>query len=261
MANDPGWYPDPWRPGRRRWWDGGQWTDDTWDPDAAPQVEAAAASSAPAVPLMWLPIAPNDLAYRELHAERGAARLAKLGFAVIAATTIINQIVFALTFPDYVDRFTESIDKGTSMELSGVQAATQPIGIFSIAAFITVAVWAHRAATVARNLHYPAARSTGWAAAAWFVPPVNFWFPYQSVRDMLPPGHGVRSLVGRWWALYLLSSFGVAAVMVASYTSAALALAVALPLGIAGVVAALTARDIVDAIEADHAAAIAELRG
>ena len=27
MANDPGWYPDPWQPARRRWWDGTSWGD------------------------------------------------------------------------------------------------------------------------------------------------------------------------------------------------------------------------------------------
>src|SRR5262249_60721511 len=37
MANEPGWYPDPWQPARRRWWDGTSWGDHTWDPNQPTQ--------------------------------------------------------------------------------------------------------------------------------------------------------------------------------------------------------------------------------
>jgi amino acid permease len=52
------------------------------------------------------------------------------------------------------------------------------------------------------------ARSTVWAWLGWWVPIVALWFPFQVVRDVrratLSQRHSHSSVVGWWWALFLL---------------------------------------------------------
>ena len=47
---------------------------------------------------------------------------------------------------------------------------------------------------------------------------VNFWFPYQALRDLLPPGHATRPLVLRTWLCYV---FTVPAVLASELTALA----------------------------------------
>ena len=74
------------------------------------------------------------------------------------------------------------------------------VGVVTIAAIVFACIWQHRAASAARALGYPAARSPGWGVGCWFVPIVNLWMPYGAVRDCLPPGHPERraSSGGGW---------------------------------------------------------------
>jgi hypothetical protein len=61
--------------------------------------------------------------------------------------------------------------------------------------------------------------TAGWTAAGWFVPIINFWYPYQAVRDLVPVDHRVRRRVGWWWACWLLASFTVIAPLAAAWFS------------------------------------------
>jgi hypothetical protein len=58
-------------------------------------------------------------------------------------------------------------------------------------------------AKTAQLLSLPAKRTPGLGVGSWFIPVVNFWFPYQSVRDCLPPGDAGRSAVARMWGCYV----------------------------------------------------------
>jgi hypothetical protein len=69
--------------------------------------------------------------------------------------------------------------------------------------YIVVLVWQYRAAKTARLLALPAAHSPGLGVGSWFIPVVNFWFPYQALRDCLPPGHADRDAVSRMWTCYI----------------------------------------------------------
>lgn len=54
----------------------------------------------------------------------------------------------------------------------------------------------------------PHTRSAGWVWGGWLVPFVSLWFPYQVVRDIrrATAPHALSTLVGWWWAAYLVSS-------------------------------------------------------
>ena len=238
MANDPGWYADPWRPGRRRWWDGSQWTDHTYDPDVPAAFDAGAAPGSPALPppaapappswqqwqpvAAWQPFDPAALARVEIAAERRMAVWAKRAFVTFALTSIVSGVVSAFTFHDYADYIRQVSDSGTtSAHPPAAQLWTQPLGILGIVAVVLVMVWSHRAMVVARNLRYPAQRSIGWSVAGWIVPLINFWFPYATMRDLLPPGHPARAMVPRWFACYLTAGLGAFVVFVTACCSRA----------------------------------------
>lgn len=78
------------------------------------------------------------------------------------------------------------------------------INVVVSAPFIVfVLVWQYPAAKTAQLLSLPAKRTPGLGVGSWFIPVVNFWFPYQSVRDCLPPGDAGRSAVARMWGCYV----------------------------------------------------------
>jgi hypothetical protein len=77
--------------------------------------------------------------------------------------------------------------------------------LINIAGFVLFLVWQNRAATTARFLGYPARRSPALGVGGWFIPVCNFWFPYQALRDCLPPGHRERRMVLHMW-LWLVAA-------------------------------------------------------
>ncbi len=81
------------------------------------------------------------------------------------------------------------------------------VGALTVAAIVFACIWQHRAATAARSLGYPAARSPAWGVGCWFVPIVNLWMPYGAVRDCLPPDHPERARVLRWWVAWLCTVY------------------------------------------------------
>ena len=246
MANDPGWYPDPWRPGQRRWWDGKGWTDHTWDP-SAPQA---------ATPASFV-VHPDPR--RDLNDERNAGQWAKRGFVAYFVGRTVGGLISIAVFNDFIDDVQRSIDtNGRSQPAnSGVSVLNLPFSVLSILGLVAILLWAYKAATVAQNLHYPARRGTVWAVIGWFVPIVNFWFPYQCVRDCLAPGNPERRTVRLWWTMYLIGlGIWLPAIFVSLFSSLALGFALALPAIIVGAVEVSLAMRVVDAVETDHGTAI-----
>ena len=110
---------------------------------------------------------------------------------------------------------------GVPPEFDGMMtsmAATQPLSLVSWACIIILAIWFFRAATAAAHLGIPARRTPGWATASWFIPVVNFWWPCQSARDLLPSGHEMRPRITVLWVAsivaILLTSIGWVAALV-----------------------------------------------
>ena len=66
------------------------------------------------------------------------------------------------------------------------------------------------------------------------MPIVNFWFPFQVVRDALPPAHPARREVPWWWGLHITA-------LVAGFAAGLFAIAGVVPGVAVGVVAAAAA--------------------
>jgi hypothetical protein len=94
-------------------------------------------------------------------------------------------------------------------------------------AFVITLVWVHASATTAARLGLPAKRSPGWAVGGFLIPVVDLWWPYQSVRDLFPPGHPARRVVVQWWAQYLGARLMTMVAVGAAFASVPVALVVA----------------------------------
>jgi hypothetical protein len=71
--------------------------------------------------------------------------------------------------------------------------------------YVVSSLWLHRSRqfAVAVNPSYPHRLGAAWIWLAWFVPIVNFWFPYWVVRD-IEEATGPATLgnpVAWWWGL------------------------------------------------------------
>jgi len=254
MANEPGWYPDPWQPARRRWWDGTSWSDHTWDPQQPAQPQPQQPQ-----PTFWLP--PPD-PRRDLADEQRAGMWAKRAFIALFLAKVASGLISLVIFDSLIDDIRRAADTGTADQTSmnGWQILNLPVSIVLVLGFVGVIIWNYKAASVASNLNYPARHSTTWAILGWIVPGINFWFPYQSVRDCLAPGNPERRTVRVWWALYLVGSFAwVVVVIFAVVVGLAVALALALPVIVINGLELQAALRVVDAVGADHSDAIGRI--
>ncbi|HWE70983.1 MAG TPA: DUF4328 domain-containing protein [Acidimicrobiales bacterium] len=192
----PGWHPDPGNPNFWRWWDGSTWT----------------AHVAPRAPAFRSPV--DLLAAEEVMAPW--ARAAVVIYPIIAFTLGVVGFIYApqlrLFFHELRLAFDAAQNDNTGFVLPpspSVPDWNLWLSPFSIAARIVFLIWQYRAARVARQLGYPARHSPGWGVAFWFIPVVNFWMPYQAIRDCLPPGHPERKSVLQIWLLLLVSVVAV----------------------------------------------------
>jgi hypothetical protein len=120
--------------------------------------------------------------------------LATAGFGILALGDIVDAIA-VVTAP------------GSGFEIAG--AAILLVGVIVYAAgiigsAIAVPMWMHRAF---RNL--PALGEQGmrwspaWAAGAWFIPIVNFFIPYQVMRELWSSCGDGQPLPQRWWTAWI----------------------------------------------------------
>lgn len=209
----PGWYDDPWAHGWTRWWDGNQWTAHA-APDNRQAVTAALAS------------------------ESGWMRNARIGLGIGAVLIVASFFANALILGHVLHQTLKFIRDAIHAADRGDPAPAQPSytnllwpdlgGVFVPIFALGWQIWLFRAATAARSLGLPAKRDPIWGILGFFIPVVNFWFPYQVMRDLFPEGDVHRSLVRQWWAWYLLqSAVGLSALIVAIFsTLVAVALAI-----------------------------------
>jgi hypothetical protein len=246
--NAPGWYPDPSNERLMRWWDGQQWSLETQTKEAV-----RAGFSAPLPATSWGPSPAKDLERVESDGRRARAwlwvgvGLYAYRFAVSALTTTYTRQTFEALFSSRRPRPTVPAPPAW---VTGLSWSSQLVSIATLIVGVLFAIWLQHAAELSRNLRLPARRTPGWAFGGFILPIVNFWFPYQVARDCLPPDHAGRSLVGRWWALYLTMTFMGLVILVMAWMSPWLGSAGAVLAVAVTCLAGIAARDLIAVVTA-----------
>jgi hypothetical protein len=240
---DPGWYPDPFGNGLR-WWDGRTWT----------------AHTSPTVPGFYQ-LDPR----KDLGDEQTAARRASIAVIIAAVLGAVSELVAAFAFGDYFRSLVDAARTvGGTVNQPPMPAGVAVSELIATAAFVAqvfLMIWLYRAARFARNAGLPARRDPVWAALGFFIPIVNFWFPYQVAADSFPYTHPDRRLAGRWWTWYLISTLFVFAVLIASAFSTTASVVTALVGAGTYVLSAIYARRLIAAIGATHEQLLASFGG
>ncbi|HEY3843796.1 MAG TPA: DUF4328 domain-containing protein [Acidimicrobiales bacterium] len=263
----PGWYADPAGGPGQRWRDGYAWTDAVVQPAEPPPPPAPMASYPP--PTGPAVRSQSDAGFPG-HRELAVAPLARIAVAVPGLYFLASLVNVRLHAAQYrvigheyhvmlqatqnnqtVPNFT--IPNGF---YGGFSVVVWLVGLATLVAVIIGATWQHRAASTARALRWPATHSPGWGVGSWWVPVVNYWMPYQALRDCLEPSDPGRQLVLRYW-LFMVASWTLnAAVQFAAFFSSGAALGLAIPAAVCALGILATAPSVVTAITSAHRAAI-----
>ena len=240
-----------------RWWDGYAWTEFASDPTAAGGATAASAAYGPSggtPPSVaygaYAPQGTGGPAYgygygqgygyggpaaqavyaKEAKAAPWARRVIYLYVVVIgigllqawAASAGIHLLFHNIRIQEQTGvtapPYHQSPDSGR-LSLLSLAAA--------VAYYVFFLIWQYRAAETARMLSLPARRSPTLGVVSWFIPVVNFWFPYQSIRDCLPLGDPGRSAVARMWAFFIATLVMDAITAVTAFIGSPIAFALA----------------------------------
>lgn len=173
-----GWYPAPNGSSQPWWWDGSQWM--------PPQAEASPAPAA-----------------------RGTARLAivtqalLLMSAVFSVATIGVEVFGISSINAYLGG-----DYAAASSIEAYDTFSLVVTLLSLVVLVGTGIlwviWQHR---LAKQVLGRTRRTPGWHAGSWFIPVVNWWFPYQNITDLwraagrTRPGWQVA-----WWAFWIASS-------------------------------------------------------
>jgi Domain of unknown function (DUF4328)/Protein of unknown function (DUF2510) len=273
----PGWYPDPASPFSVRWWDGQRWTNDTHAGDfqtGSSPVAGFPAAGFPAAgfpaagfpaagfPAAGLPAAGfrPDAGYdiaEETKAGGMASKALLFGACAYTGQFVIDALVAGPIWRAY-RQWIDALQTNSAATLVLPRGAAALDAVSSIASLVLLVVaiffliWFHKAATVAAQAGVPARRSPGWAVGSWFIPIVNFWFPYQSAVDMFPPGHPARPMVKRWWGLWLATAFSAYVVIIGSVLATGVGLAMALVGAVLAFRAAAAGKAVIDEVNKAH---------
>lgn len=174
-----GWYPAPDGSAQSWWWDGAQWM--------PPQLDVSP------VP----PIAP------------GTVRLATVTQVLLIISAVLTLATFGVeafgiaTVNDYLGG-----NVGAASAIDAYDALSVVVNLLSFVVLLGTGIlwviWQYR---LAKQVLGRARRSPGWHAGSWFIPVVNWWFPYQNISDLwraagrTRPGWQVA-----WWALWIAAS-------------------------------------------------------
>ncbi|HWF17324.1 MAG TPA: DUF4328 domain-containing protein [Acidimicrobiales bacterium] len=255
----PGWYPDPGGGAGQRWWDGYAWT------------EAVVVPQPPPPP--WTTASERLHTYNAsalVTGELGIAPLARFSLGLPAVTGLLALLVIRTQSSQMLQlgRDFKIAYDAAARGLPSPQFANESfspwfliLGLVAAAGLVVTLIWQHRAAAAARALGFPTTYSPAWGVASWFVPVVNYWFPYQAIRDCLAPEDPHRGLVLQWWlAATVGGSLGLAA-FIAGFFSSGVSVALSIPAAVAYVAVLAYAPRVVAAITVAHRTALEQQPG
>jgi hypothetical protein len=144
----------------------------------------------------------------ELELKTGAwAKWAVILFVVMVGSAVLVAWGWSATFRQTFHQLRVQSETGVVQPRPTEPVRLQLLNLLNVAVevgfYVFVLRWQFQAAQTARLLFLPAKRSPGLGVGGWFIPIVNFWFPYQALRDCLPPGDPGRTVIARWWTFYI----------------------------------------------------------
>jgi hypothetical protein len=268
----PGWYPDPAGGPGQRWWDGYAWSESVVVPQQPPAPPWAGAPPPQGPPIQAAPWATASQRLDEhytsglVSSELGLAGVARISLSVPAVVGLLNLVLLRTESSRLLQ-----IGQDFKIIWDDTQRGITPptftnesispwfflLGLVGAAAIVVTLIWQHRAASAARALGYPTTHSPGWGVGSWFVPIVNLWFPYQAIRDCLPPGDPNRAHILQWWLAYMLGGLVGAGAFVAAFFSSGVAVALSIPAAALWLVVLAFAPRVVTSIAGVHRATLA----
>ena len=268
----PGWYPDPAGGPGQRWWDGYAWSDAVVLPQQPPPPPWAGAPPPQGPPLVQTPWATAtqrlDAHYTSglVQSELGLAGVARISLCVPAVVGLLNLVLLRtessrlLTIGQHFKIvWTDTQRHITPPPLTNESLSPwfYLLGLLAIAALVVTLVWQHRAASAARALGFPTTHSSGWGVGSWFVPIVNFWFPYQAIRDCLPLDDPNRARILQWWLAYMVGEVVGGAAFIAAFFSSGTAAALSIPAAVLWIAVLAFAPRVVTSVTVAHREALA----
>lgn len=225
-----GWHPDPWGLAALRWWDGATWTGHISGPPT-PRTGTI-----------------------DLEGERALARWVRpaLIFGGLAqAAGLLAGAEQSKWFVAHWDELTGPNPRVSSPPVSTAGNIGQLAFLIGVSVAVLFLLWFYRAATTGWS-RLPARRGPVLSTLSFIIPVLNLWWPYQAALDMVPADDARRSVIRRWWVLWLFATLCGLMIYPAAFLNETAARVVAGVGAAAMIGAAFAARAMVDFVTSAH---------